>query len=239
MPLPALLTKLNKEFEPYVTFLTMLTVIIVSTISIYNFVIRPRDLSVYVKRQEVSFPVSINEKYIKVYNYLVSSCKDTAVDSAAWETYRYLQNTNDYWKVTLHNETGRSIKGITLRVTNVSSLSAWAVNGNYLLDEEKETLMKSVGFRPKSGVIILNKIELLPPHMDITLYLWGKLPDLVLDQNLAVHYEDGDGHTGHEITVYGFKAFVCEYLYTFVFVIFLLFFLVYRRIIKKYRHVTP
>ena len=160
---------------------------------------RPHDLSVFINRQEVNFPSSINEKYLRVYNFIGDSCKDSTIISNAIETYQYLQNTNNFWIITLHNETSKSIKGIFLRITNVSSLSAWAVNSNFMTDEERDKLMKSLNFQQNNGVVNLNKIEFLPPQREIKIYIWGKLSSLTLDQNLIVSYEDGDAHVGNEI----------------------------------------
>ncbi len=227
--------KINETIGPYWTFLVMVVFFVTTSFGVYSFLFRPQDLSVYVKRQEVNFPLSINNEYIKVWNYLIDNSKDSTVDSAALKTLRFLQNTNNFWIVTLHNATKKSIKHIIVKITDVSSVSCWALNGSFLLENERSELMKHVLFESASGLFVLNNIESLPPNMDISLYIWGKLPTLNLDQNLIVSYEDGDAHVGHEVTEVGFKAFLCEYLYEFLTLIFIVFFFVYRHLLKKFK----
>jgi hypothetical protein len=196
----AKLKKVNKVLAPYAAFIGTVTLFITTTLTVYGLFFRPHDLSVFVQRQEVNFPQSINDKYGLVWNYLVDSCKDRAVDSAAYDTYTYLQNTNNFWTITLHNEAKRSIRTIIVKIFGVGALSNWAVNGNFLLDDEREKLMKNIKFDASRGVVVLNNIDLLPPHQEIKLYVWGKIPEIVLDNSLSVTYEDGEGHLGHEVT---------------------------------------
>ena len=101
MKLSESLKKINEAIAPYQAFLRMAFFFVVTAIAVYSFIFRPQDLSVYVNRQEVNFPLSINNEYIKVWNYLIDNSKDSTVDSAALNTLRFLQNTNNFWIVTL------------------------------------------------------------------------------------------------------------------------------------------
>jgi len=230
--------KVTSWLGPYAAFVGMVGGLLTSTFAVYKFIIRPQDLTVFVDKQEINYPISINDMYAKVIHYLADSCKDNEIKVAAEETNQYLQNTNNYWKITLHNQTDRSIKGIIIKITDVSLLSAYGINGHFLLDEEQARLMKSVKFEPSSGVIVLNRIESLPPHSDIAFYVWGKFNDIVLDETLIVTYEDGDAHVGHKVTLTGFKAFLSDYVYEIILLLCGTFFVVYRNLIKKYSHVA-
>jgi len=239
MTLPTILVIINNKLKPYATLLGTIGVIIGAIVAVYAFLFRPQDLSVFVQREEVNFPVNINDEFVHVYNFVADSCRDSTVVADTRATYRYLQNTNNFWIITLRNETKKSLKNIVLRITDVSSLGAWAVNSDFLLQSERDKLVKSFTFDSTNSVVALNNIESLPGAEQIKLYIWGKLSTLNLDENLIVTYEDGQGHVGHEYKASGFKAFLCEYLYEFFLLTLLIFFIAYWRLIKKYRHVTP
>ncbi|HEY4876058.1 MAG TPA: hypothetical protein VIH86_10825, partial [Puia sp.] len=72
------LKALNDALSPWASLIGFLTVFIVTTVSVYSYFFRPLDLSVFVNKQEVNFPISINNKYATVWNYLVANCKDSA-----------------------------------------------------------------------------------------------------------------------------------------------------------------
>jgi hypothetical protein len=210
---PNLITRFGTFLTTWAGFLTSFGIIITAAITTYNVVIRPRDVAVYINKQDVVFPSAINTRAIRVFNYMVDSCHNRSLDSDAYYTLRYLQSTNNYWVITLRNQTKSSVKGVVLKVSGVTALGSAAVTGDYLNDSETNALTKDVHFDSASKIIYLSDITTLHPKADLKLYLWGKMDDLSLWNNVSVSYEGGDASVGEVYTTTGFKALLCEYLY--------------------------
>jgi hypothetical protein len=208
-----LYNRLGAFITTWAGFLTSVGVIITAAIATWNVVIRPKDLAVYINKQDVSFPAAINDRFGRVYNYILDSCRSRSLDSDAYATFVYLQNTNNFWVITLHNQTENSIKGIMVKVTGVTALGSSAVAGDYLNDSETTALNREVHYDSASKIVYLTKIDALHPKANLKLYLWGKMDDLALWNNVSVTYEGGDARAGEEYTTTGFKALLCEYLY--------------------------
>jgi hypothetical protein len=208
---------LVNRFGAFITtwagFLTSIGVIITAVIATWNVVIRPKDLAVYINKQDVNFPAAINDRFGRVYNYIIDSSRNLSLDSDVYATYVYLQNTNNFWVITLHNQTDNSVKGIAVKVTGVTALGSSAVRGDYLNDSESTALSREVHFDSASKIVYLTKIDALHPRANLKLYLWGKMDNLALWSNVSVTYEGGDARAGEEYTTTGFKALLCEYLY--------------------------
>lgn len=208
-----LLNRLGAFITTWAGFLTSVGVIIGAAIATWNVVIRPRDLAVYINKQDVNFPAGINDRFGRVYNYIIDSGRSRSLDSDVHATYVYLQNTNNFWVITLHNQTDNSVKGIVVKVSGVTALGSSAVTGDYLNDSESTALSREVHFDSASKIVYLAKIDALHPRANLKLYLWGKMDNLALWSNVSVTYEGGDARAGEEYTTTGFKAFLCEYLY--------------------------
>lgn len=206
-------TRLGAFITTWAGFLTSVGVIITAAIATWNVVIRPKDLAVYIRKQDVNFPAAINDRFGRVYNYMLDSCRSRSLDSDAYATLTYLQNTGNFWLITLHNQTNNSVKGIVVKVSGVTALGSSAVAGDYLNDSETTTLSREVHFDSASKIVYLTKIDALHPRANLKLYLWGKMDNLALWSNVSVTYEGGDASAGEEYTTTGFKALLCEYLY--------------------------
>lgn len=235
MSLVQVLKSVVSFLKPYTAIIGAITVIYGSIWGVYKFLFRPQDLSVFVQREEVNFPSSIGDRFANVYNAL-SKTTDTSLAADAKAAYRYLQNTNNFWIITLRNETRKPIKDVSLRISGVSSLGAWAVNSDFLLQEERDKLLQKFAFDSIQDVMVLKDIEMLPGSQQLKVYVWGKLSGLSLEDNLIVTYGDGQGHVGLEYTATGFKAFLCEYLYELALITVSLFLVAYFRLLKKHRH---
>ena len=231
--------KFNETVKPWAALIAMYSGIVVAGGAVWTWIVKPKDLAVYIEKEQVNFPASINDRFERVYNYLTDSCRNFSVDSDAKATYEYLQNTNNFWVITIHNQTDHSVKGIGVRVAGVTSLGSSAVNGGFLTDSEKVSLMRSIHFDKDSKVVYLDRIDILQPKSDIKIFLWGKMADLALWSNLFINYDGGDARAGEEITVFGFKAFLCEYLYELLFLLCLLFGFVYWTKVKRPGIVYP
>ncbi len=205
--------KLGAFITTWAGFLTSFGVIITAALGTWHVVVRPRDLAVYIRKQDVNFPGAINDRFGRVYNYMLDSCRNLSLDSDAHATFVYLQNTNNFWVITLHNQTDNSVKDIAIKVSGVTALGSAAVTGDYLNDSETTAFTREVHFDSASKIVYLTKIEALHPRANLKFYLWGKMEDLALWSNVSVTYEGGDARAGEEYTTTGFKAFLCEYLY--------------------------
>src|SRR5665213_2875272 len=208
-----LLKVINKALKPFSTLIGALVVIIGGVWSVYTILFTQQDLSVFIQQEQVNFPVNINDRYRNVYNYIADSCKDSSVAMDTKATYEYLQNTGDFWVISLKNETKKSLKNLTIIIKDVNALGSWAVNTDFLLQTQKEKLINNFQFDTANRIIALKDVEILPSHQELKLYLWGKLPSLNLDENLIVTYDGGEGHIGHRYEAFGFRAFLCANLY--------------------------
>lgn len=235
MGLDQKIKKVKEALEPYYSLLGMIIFFVVSFLGVYKFVVRPPDLGVDIKREEVNFPNKINNEFSKVYKYLSDSSKNQGVISSAANVYLYLTNTDNFWSLTLTNETDKAIEKIRFRITNVSSLNSWGVSSSFFLDSEQNRIMQNISYQDKSGIIYLDKIDELPAKASLTIYLWGKMPKLSLDDNVFVDYSGGSARPSKQIEVSGFKAYLVDYIYEILFLIFLIFTAVYKHLLKKYR----
>jgi len=238
MSFDQVIKNLNDKLKPYHSLIVMIVFFIGGTFAIYKFVVQPADLSVSINKRETNFPNSINESFRKVYKFISDSSKSTEVKGDAVAVYNYLINTNSFWALTLTNESGKTIKNIRLRITNVTAINSFGISSPYLLMEESNELLKRLSFQEHSGIVYLDKIEELPKNATITIYLWGKMPSLTLDDNVFVSYEGGEGQLSNETVVSGFKAYLVNYIYEIFLVAILIFIIVYRQVVKKYTHAT-
>jgi len=226
--------KIEKKVKPYHSLIVMLIFLVSGIIAVYQFVVKPPDLSIEIKKNEVNFPSSLSKKLDHLLRYLADSSKnDTAFENAG--TLReYLVNTDYYWSITFKNETRLAIKSVNARIVNVSALNAWAVSSTYFSEKEKNAILQKISFEPQSGIIYLDKLDELPSKADLTIYVWGKLPTLSLDENIYVNYEGGSARIGKHLDVTGFKAYIVEYIYELFFILLLIFIAIYIRVVKKY-----
>jgi hypothetical protein len=223
----------NEKLKPYHSLIGMLIFFVVSLIAVYKFIVRPADLSVVIDKREVNFPNTINDRVKNAYQFVSDSIHSAAVKNDVASVYNYLVNTNSFWALTLKNESDHTIKSIRLRVSNVNAINSFGVSSPYLLTEETNALLKRLSFQEGSGIIYLDKIEELPRNASITIYLWGKMPSLTLDENVFVTYEGGEGRLAKETVVTGFKAYLVDYIYEILVMMLLIFILVYRQVVKR------
>lgn len=232
-PQQPLLARLIGFLATWAGFITSFGVIIGAAIATWNVVIRPRDVAVYIRKQDVNFPAAITDRFARVYNYIVDSGGSRSLDSDAYETLAFMQHTNNFWVITLHNQTSSSVKGIVVKVSGVSALGSSAVTGDYLNDSESTALSREVHFDSSSKIVYLTRIDALHPKADLKLYLWGKMDNLALWSNVSVTYEGGDARAGEEYSTTGFTALLCQYLYLILTLFALVFTYLYWRITKR------
>jgi len=223
----------NSKIEPYYALIGMIIFFVGGMIAVYSFFFKDPKLSVRIDKQEINYPATINQKFQTVFSYLTDSTRNATVKSNAAEVYDYLLNTNNFWTITLKNETKSTLSKIRIKISGVSDLNAYNISSPFLLNEERDKVAKSVSFQESSGLIYIDNIEELPSKVELKLYLWGKMSPLVMGENVYVTYEGGDAKPAYSTVVTGFKAYVVNYIFE-IFLLFLLtIILVYRNIIKK------
>ena len=111
------------------------------------------------------------------------------------------------------NNTNKTIKSINIRYTNVRDLTSWAVSSSYLLEDEKDNLLKNILFQKVSGIIYLKDAVNLPPNGDLKIYLWGEFNPYDWDESLSVDYDGGVAKIEYNKSFYGLKAIIAEYFF--------------------------
>jgi hypothetical protein len=223
----------NKKISPYHNLIGMLIFFIGGTWAIYQFIFKPSDLSVLVEKREINYPNTTNTKFNTVYKYLVDSTKNEAVKLEASAVYDYLINTQDFWIVTLKNESDKSIKNIKLRITNVGSVTNLGMSSQFLLEEETNLILKKMAFQDKSGIIYLDNIGELPRKASLSIYVWGKMPKLLLDENIFVTYEGGEAQPAVQTVVTGFRSYLANYIFEIFLIMLIVFIAVYIQTVNR------
>jgi hypothetical protein len=224
---------INKRIEPYYLLIMMLVFFIGGFIAISKFFFSPPDLLVKVTKEEINYPSSINEKYMDIFSFIQDSCKNKETKSQSLDVYNYLLQTKSQRILEFQNNTKNSIKGINIRMTSVKNLTSWAVSSEYLLEQEKDKLMKNIIFQNQSGIVYLKDAVNLPPNGSLKIYLWGDFDPLEWNESLIVDYDGGQAKIENSKTFSGLKAILAEYFYEIMFVVILTFILIYLLQIQK------
>ncbi|HEV7333141.1 MAG TPA: hypothetical protein VGN63_19050 [Flavisolibacter sp.] len=231
--------KWNNKIGPYQTLIGMLIFFIGGAFGIYEFIIRPSDLSVSIDKKEINYPSTANNKFNNVYRYLVDSVRNKGIQQDAAVVYEYLINTQDFWTVILKNESDKTVKSIKLRITNVTSVNNFGISSPYLLDNESNEILSKIAFHDKSGIIYLDNIAELPSQASVSLYIWGKMPKLQLDENVFITYDGGEAKPAIETTVTGFQSYLATYIYEILLITLLIFIAVYIHAVNRKTNATP
>lgn len=226
--------KINKIIEPYYLLIIMIAFFLAGIISIYKLLFSPPDLLVKVEKETINYPATINDKYLEVYSYIQDSTKNSDIKEKSLDVYRYLIKTKHYRHLEIINNTNKTIKSINIRISNVKSLNSWAVSSSYLLEDEKDKVLKNILFQENSGIIYLKDAVNLPPNGDLYFYLWGEFLDFDWSENLMVDYDGGGAKIEYSKSYSGYKAVVADYFFEIMFFLILTFAFVYILQISKY-----
>jgi hypothetical protein len=224
--------ELNKKVEPYYLLITMLLFLVTAPITLYTIIPPPRHIVVKVDKENINYPASINDKYIKIYNYVNDSTNNEDLKNNSNELFDYLIKTKDQWNIDIKNNSKKTIKGIHLRLLNVSSLTSSAVTSSYLLEEEKNNMVKNLIFDKVSGIIYLKDAVDLPPFGELKISLWGEFYNWM--NTLNVNYEDGEAKIEYIKTFSGLKAVIGQFSTTIFITLIATFILIYYLQLKKY-----
>jgi hypothetical protein len=228
--------KINQSLKPYYSLLIMIVFFMGTFITGYKIIVKSPDLRVHEIKDNIDYPNSINECYKRVFDSFNKQNSDSSLRADAINVYEYLLRTKQQERISLKNETEKTLEKVDIRIINVSGLTSWAVSSDYLADEEKTKLMRSVKYDERSGEIYLSeKFDILPKGA-ITFYLWGQFDESVWNNNLRVTYDGGMGFLEKSIQVSGFKAYIDEYWYEIIFFMLLVVCVVFIFTIKGKEH---
>lgn len=138
----------------------------------------------------------------------------------------------------LKNESDKTVKSIKLRITNVTSVNNFGVSSPYLLDNEFNSILEKISFQDKSGIIYLDNIAELPSKASISIYIWGKMPKLLLDENVFIVYDGGEAKPAIETTVTGFQSYLATYIYEILLITIIIFIAVYIHVVNRKANVS-
>lgn len=225
---------LNKKLEPYYLLIIMIAFFIGGFVSLYKILFSPPDLLVRIEKENINYPSSINDSYIDIYTYIQDSSNVADVKTKSVEVYNYLIKTKHQRVIEIKNNTNKTIKSINIRYTNVRDLTSWAVSSSYLLEDEKDNLLKNILFQKVSGIIYLKDAVNLPPNGDLKIYLWGEFNPYDWDESLSVDYDGGVAKIEYNKSFYGLKAIIAEYFFEILVFIIMTFGVVYHLQIRNY-----
>lgn len=228
------ITNANKKVQPYYLLITMIVFFIGGGVGIYKFLFAPSDITVKVINENINYPSSINEDYMEIYDYLSDSINNNEIKNKAITIYDYLIKTKQQKILHIKNNTNRTIKSINIRETSVRNLISWAVSSEYLLDDEKNKLLKNIVFEKSSGIIYLKNAVDLPPDGDLKFYLWGEFNPYNWDESLTVTYDGGTADIEYNRSFSGFQAIIAEFYFPIFLFLLITFIIVYFLLISKY-----
>jgi len=225
--------EVNKTMEPYYLLIMMLVFFIGGFIAISKFFFSPPDLLVKVTKEEINYPSSINKQYMDIFSFVQDSCKSKQTKDQSLDVYNYLLQTKSQRILEFQNNTKNTIKAINIRMTSVKNLTSCAVSSEYLLEQEKDKVLKSIIFQKESGIIYLKDAVNLPPNGSLKIYLWGDFDPIEWNETLIVDYDGGKAKIENSKTFSGLKAILAEYFYEIMFVVILTFIFIYFLQIRK------
>lgn len=228
--------KLNKLLEPYYLLIVMIVFFIGGFITLCKILFSPPDLLARIEKENINYPSSINDKYVNIYRYIQDSVSQQTLRDEALAVYDYLIKTRQQRVVEIENNTNKTIKSINIRYTNVRNLTSWAVSSSFLLEEEKDKLLKNILFQKESGIIYLKDALNLPPNGNLKIYLWGEFTSYDWDEPLSVDYDGGVAKIEYNKSFSGLEALIAEYFFEILLFIFLTFVVVY--ILQNRNYVT-
>jgi len=223
---------INKKLKPYHSLLTMLGFFLVLFIGAYNFIISPSDLRITVQNESISYPESMREYYDKLSTYVI--IHDT-LQTEARTVYNFLLKTTDLKKITLKNTSSKTLRGIKFKQINSDALTASSVSSDFLTNKEELNLRANLIFDQTRQIIHFKNDVEIPPNSQINIRIWGNFKPELIDNNLIVNYDGGDGHVEKSYTVNGLKGYFVNYSFEFIVILILIFIVVYNVGIKNLR----
>ena len=218
------LEKINTKIKPYHSLLTMLGFFLMLFIGAYKFIISPSDLRVTVLNENISYPNSIGDYYDKVSTYVIK--KDT-LQTEATTVYNFLLKTTDFKKITLKNTSSKTLRGVKFKQINTDDLTAWSISSDFFTNDEEKKLRDNLKFDELRHIVYNQNSIDIPPNSQINISIWGNFKPELIDNNLIINYDGGEGHIEKSYNVTGLKGYFVNYSFEFIVILIFIFVAVY------------
>lgn len=214
----------NKNLKPYHSLLTMLGFFFMLFIGTYKFIISPSDLRIIVENESISYPSSIGKYYDEIYGFVIKN-ETLLIESAS--VYKFLLKTTDFKKITLKNTSSKTLRGVKFKQINTDALTAWAISSNFLTNKEELTLRDNLVFDEVRNIVYSKNSMDIPPNSQIDINIWGNFKPELIDNNLIINYDGGEGHVEKSYNVSGLKGYFVNYSFEFIAILIFIFIAVY------------
>ena len=218
------LEKINNKIKPYYSLLTMLGFFSVLLISAFNFIISPSDLRITVQNERISYPSSIGIYYNDINDFVIS--QDTLLSEVS-TIYGFLIETTDYKRITLKNTSSKTLRGVKFKQVNTDALTAWSISSDFLTNAEEEKLKKNLIFDKIRNIIYFKSDIEIPPNSQVIISIWGNFKVELVNSNIIVNHDGGDGHIEKAYSVSGLKGYFVNYSFEFIVILLFIFISVY------------
>jgi len=226
--------EINKVLQPYYLLITMLIFFIGTFVGVYKFFFKPSDVVVKIDVQRINYPSSINSQFLDVHSYIQDSTSNADIKTKSTHIYKYLIGTKEQKTIEIINNTNKTIRSVNIREPRVRDLIAWAVNSEYLLEEEKDKLLRNIVLEEESGVVYMKDAVNIPPNGNLKIYLWGDFNNISWDESLIVNYDGGTAEIEYTRSFSGFQAIIAEYFFLILLFLIITFIIVYYLLVNKY-----
>jgi hypothetical protein len=225
--------QINKKLKPYYSLLTMIFFFFMLFVGAYKFIISPSDLRIIVEKESILYPSSIGKYYSEIYNFSIR--KDTLLTESA-SVYNFLLKTTDFKKIMLKNTTTKTLRGVKFKQINTDALTAWSISSDFLTNKEELTLRDNLAFDETRNIVYSKNTMDIPPNSQINISIWGNFKPELIENNLVINYDGGEGHIEKSYNVSGLKGYFVNYSFEFIVILIFIFIAVYYAGIKNVRN---
>ncbi len=228
----SILQAFNAKIKPYYSLLTMLAFFIALFIGAYELIISPSDLRVNVKRDNITYPSYISNSAENLSKYTYRA--DTLV-SEGISIHSFLVQTTEFNKITLTNTSSKSLTGVKFKKLQCDALTGWGISSDFLTIDEEQKLKKNIAYDEYKSIVYLKSEIDVPPGGSVFIRIWGNFKPDLLDNNLIVTYNGGDGYIEKNFEIGGLKGYFFNYFFEVSLIVLVIFCIVYYVGIKQAR----
>ncbi|GLB54176.1 hypothetical protein NBRC110019_32170 [Neptunitalea chrysea] len=218
------LEKINKKLKPYHSLLTMIGFFLMLFIGAYKFVISPSDLKITIQNDRVSYPNLIGEFYSEISSFIIDN--DT-LQTETTTIYNFLLKTTDYKRITLKNTSSKTLRGVKFKQINTDALTAYSVSSDFLTNNEEQSLKQNLVFDETRNIVYFKSDIEIPPNSQVFINIWGNFKEEIINNNVIVNHDGGDGHIEKTYNVSGLKGYFVNNSFEFLVILILIFIVVY------------
>lgn len=169
-------------------------------------------VSITVKNHPVAFPSKLTSEFNrKIGNIrLVDLARADSIFSPLVALGDFLEDTRHFVVVTIENGRDQSLKNVDIRVTGLTRLTGYSVDGDELVTSERSALRDSARFDGASGILTVGTIPRIAPRTSLRILIWGSGPPFGYydEVPVSVVFDDGHGDIVRTEEIRGADAFV-------------------------------